>query len=121
MTHKPLSLRFIVTATLLGNTLEWYDYVTFGFLAHFFSQVFFQHGNAWATLRFTLIGVAFGAFLRPIGGLVFGFIGDRFGRRIALLSSILFITIPTFLIGLLPILLAYSLHISKLACWRRFF
>lgn len=102
MTKKPITLRYVVTATLLGNTLEWYDYVSFAFLSSIFSRIFFPHENIWASLDFTLFGLATGALLRPIGGIIFGFIGDRFGRRIAILVSILFITVPTFLIGLIP-------------------
>lgn len=102
MKRKPLSLRFVVLATLLGNTLEWYDYAAFGFLAHFFSEFYFEQSNFWATLRFTIIGVVVGSLIRPVSGIIFGYLGDRLGRKFALLLSIFCITVPTFIIGMLP-------------------
>lgn len=102
MSRKPLSLRFVLTATLLGNTLEWYDLATFGFLVPLFSRIFFPENNPMLSLVITLTVLGFGTFFRPIGGILFGWIGDRYGRRIALLSSVLLMTIPVFIIGLLP-------------------
>lgn len=102
MTKKPLKLSFVIGATLIGNTLEWYDLVTFGFLIPTFSKIFFPHTNVWLSLTYTMVALVCGSLLRPIGGLIFGFIGDRYGRRIALVTSILLMTGPTLIIGILP-------------------
>lgn len=102
MSRKPLSLRFVVTATLLGNTLEWYDFATFGFLVPTFARLFFPESNSWQALMHTMFALFFGSVMRPVGGILFGFIGDRFGRRLALLASVLLMTIPVFLMSVLP-------------------
>lgn len=102
MAKKPLSFRFIVIATLLGNTLEWYDFVCFGFLVPIFKEIFFPNTTYWVSLLYTMLGFVFGSILRPIGGFLFGFIGDRYGRRLALLASVLLISIPTLFYGFLP-------------------
>ena len=102
MAKKPLSLRFIVTATLLGNTLEWFDFATFGFLIPIFAKLYFPENGSWQALMHTMGAYYFGTLSRPIGGILFGFIGDRFGRRFALLSSVLLMTVPVFLISILP-------------------
>jgi len=102
MPRKPLNLRFAVIATLLGNTLEWYDAATFGFLIPVFTKLFFPETENWiATLHLTLIFVL-GAITRPLGGIIFGFIGDRYGRKNALIASVLLMTFPTLIIALLP-------------------
>ncbi len=102
MSRKPLSLRFIITATLLGNTLEWYDFSTFGFLIPLFSKIFFPNSDAWQSLIHTMIAFFFGSISRPLGGILYGYIGDRYGRRISLLTSVLFMTIPVLLMCFLP-------------------
>lgn len=102
MLKKPLSLRFVVAATLLGNTLEWYDFATFGFLVPLFAKLFFPSSDSWQALMHTMIALFFGSVMRPFGGILFGFIGDRYGRRIALLSSVLLMTVPVLLMSFLP-------------------
>ncbi len=102
MSQKPLSLRYIVIATLLGNTLEWYDLATMGFFVPLFSQLFFPNHDAHQALIFTMLVIFCGMITRPFGGILFGYIGDRFGRRAALLVSISLMSIPVLFIGLLP-------------------
>ncbi|MBS0625812.1 MAG: MFS transporter [Verrucomicrobia bacterium] len=102
MTRKPISLKFILTATLLGNTLEWYEWATYAFMVPLFSQIFFPSADHLLSLIYTMVGFACGSVFRPIGGLIFGYIGDTYGRKVALIFSVLFMTIPTFAIGILP-------------------
>lgn len=97
-----MSFRFIISATLLGNTLEWYDFATFGFLIPIFAKLFFPFSDAWSSLLHTMIAFYMGTMMRPIGGAVFGYIGDRYGRRIALILSVSLMTIPVALISALP-------------------
>jgi MHS family proline/betaine transporter-like MFS transporter len=83
----------------VGNLLEWYDFGIYGYFALVLSKEFFP-GGAALLLTFATFGVGFLA--RPLGGLVFGHIGDRYGRRRALLISVLGMAVGTLLMGCLP-------------------
>lgn len=95
------NLRAMLAGTL-GNTLEWYDFGAYGFLAMIFAKAFFPAGDAFVGLMsaFAMFAVSF--FMRPLGGILFGHIGDRFGRQRALYLSALLMTVSTVGIGLLP-------------------
>lgn len=94
-------LRSLV-AGALGNVLEWYDFAAYGFLATIFAKNFFPESDAFVGL-ISAFGVFAASFLmRPVGGVVFGHIGDRYGRRRALLISAALMTFSTVAIGLLP-------------------
>lgn len=97
-----LNLRITLSATILGNTLEWYDYITYGFLVPIFSVIFFSSESHNLALLQALLIYAIGSVARPLGGILFGFIGDRWGRKMALTSSIFLMTIPVFIIGVMP-------------------
>lgn len=89
-------------ASSLGNTVEWYDFALFIYLGPVFEQVFFPtHDPAIATISL-FATFAIGFICRPIGGIIFGHLGDRIGRSRTLLLSILLITIPTLLVCILP-------------------
>ncbi|HTI84802.1 MAG TPA: MFS transporter [Acetobacteraceae bacterium] len=89
-------------AGMIGNVLEWYDFAAYGFLAAIFAANFFPLEDHMLSLLASY-GVFAAAFvMRPLGGLVFGHIGDRVGRRRALLISVLAMAVPSFAIGLLP-------------------
>lgn len=93
----------IARAAFVGTALEWYDYYLFGTAAALvFNRLFFTELDANAALlaAFATFGVGFAA--RPIGAVLFGYIGDRYGRRPALLITIVMIGVATGLIGLLP-------------------
>ncbi|MEU7484675.1 MFS transporter [Streptomyces sp. NPDC042319] len=93
----------VAFAAFVGTTLEWYDYFLFGTAAAIvFDRLFFTSLNpATATLAaFATFGVGFAA--RPIGAVLFGWLGDRIGRRPALLITVIGIGIATGLIGALP-------------------
>ncbi|SDP17082.1 Predicted arabinose efflux permease, MFS family [Microbacterium testaceum StLB037] len=97
----------IAGAAFVGTALEWYDYFLFGTAAALvFNRLFFTNLDATAATlaAFATFGVGFAA--RPIGAFVFGVIGDRFGRRPALLVTIVMIGVATGLIGVLPDYLA---------------
>jgi len=89
-------------AGLVGTALEWYDYALFGFLAPVLAHLFFPRQQAWRSLLLSFMVFAIGFFLRPLGGMIFGSIADRHGRVVALRSTILLISIPSFLIACLP-------------------
>lgn len=102
MSNRTLRPGLVISATLLGNTLEWFEYLSFAFLAPILAKVFFPEADSLHALSHTMAGFFFGYLLRPIGGLVFGYIGDRYGRKSALVASILLMSFPTLGIGLLP-------------------
>lgn len=89
-------------AGVAGNVLEWYDFAVFGFLAPIISRLFFPSEDHVAGLIQTFGVFAIGYFVRPLGGMVFGQIGDRYGRKRALLLSVILMAIPTTLVGCLP-------------------
>jgi MHS family proline/betaine transporter-like MFS transporter len=91
-----------ICAGAVGNVLEWYDFALFGFLAPVLSPLFFPSENRLASLLDTYGVFAIGFLMRPIGGIVFGHIGDKLGRKTALQWSVLLMALPTTMIGLLP-------------------
>ena len=95
-------VRRIIAAGLIGNVLEWYDFAIYGYFAAAIGRHFFPHEDAVAQLLSAFGVFALGYLMRPVGGVVIGHIGDRFGRRAALTFSVAAMAIPTFLIGLLP-------------------
>lgn len=96
--------RRAAVASLVGTAVEWYDYFIFGTAsALVFGPLFFPNPEnpIIGTLSaFAVFGVGF--FARPLGGIVFGHFGDKFGRKAALVTTLMMMGIATFLIGLLP-------------------
>ncbi|HEX5105792.1 MAG TPA: MFS transporter [Pirellulaceae bacterium] len=97
--HFPLRL---IVAGIVGNVMEWYDFAVYGYFATSIGQHFFPSDNPSTSLISAFGAFAAGFLMRPLGGLVFGHIGDHFGRKAALTLSVLAMAIPTFLIGVLP-------------------
>jgi len=85
-----------------GNVLEWYDFTIYGFLAPTLAQVFFPGDTAATGVLSAFAVLAVGYAARPIGSVIFGHVGDRFGRRPALIVSVLLMGAGSILIGLLP-------------------
>jgi MHS family proline/betaine transporter-like MFS transporter len=101
--HLPKGKRKIaVVAGVIGNIMEWYDFALYGFMAQIISQLFFPEGNQTANLLATYGIFAAGFIMRPIGSIVFGWMGDTIGRSKTMLISVSLMTIPTFVLGLLP-------------------
>src|SRR5687768_13136219 len=98
----PDTVRRGVIAGVVGNTLEWYDFALFGFFAAQIGAHFFPASNPTASLLAAYGTFAAGFLMRPIGGALFGWVGDRFGRKQALLWSVLAMALPSFFIGVLP-------------------
>jgi len=99
---SPQTLKKVIIAAGIGNFVEWFDFAVYGFLATTIAQQFFPSGDASAALlkTFAVFAVAF-AF-RPLGGIFFGMLGDRIGRKRTLAMTILLMAGATTLIGLLP-------------------
>jgi MFS transporter, MHS family, proline/betaine transporter len=94
--------RRIVIAGLAGNVMEWYDFGTYGFFAAIIGEQFFPAHNPTVSLLASFAVFAVGFIGRPLGALIFGHIGDRSGRKRALMASVMMMAVPTMLIGLLP-------------------
>lgn len=92
----------VITATGVGNFVEWFDYAIYGFTATVIASQFFPSTDETASLLATFAVFAISFFLRPVGGLVFGAMGDRLGRRVTLMTTILLMAAGTTAIGLLP-------------------
>ncbi len=99
---NPTSTRRIVAAGTIGNLLEWYDFAIYGYFAATIGRVFFPAESSVAQVLRGFGIFALGYLMRPLGGMVVGHIGDRYGRRAALTFSISAMAVPTFLVGLLP-------------------
>jgi MFS transporter, MHS family, proline/betaine transporter len=91
-----------ITAGVIGNVLEWYDFGVYGYLVPTISALFFPAGDPTVSLLLTFAVFGVGFVMRPIGSIVFGIYGDRKGRRKALSAVIFVMAISTFAIGLLP-------------------
>lgn len=91
-----------VFAASSGNVLEWYDFTAYSFLAPILGQVFFPSDNHFASLLSAFAVLAVGYLARPFGSLIFGHIGDRIGRKPALLLSVILMGLGSFLIAVLP-------------------
>jgi MHS family proline/betaine transporter-like MFS transporter len=94
--------RRVVAAGMIGNVLEWYDFAIYGYFATAIGKHFFPHEDPVAQLLSAFGVFAVGYMMRPVGGVIIGHIGDRYGRRAALTFSVAAMAVPTFLIGLLP-------------------
>ncbi|HEX2219397.1 MAG TPA: MFS transporter [Gemmatimonadales bacterium] len=100
--HTPRDIRRGVIAGVVGNMLEWYDFALFGFFAQQIGAQFFPADNPTASLLAAFGTFAAGFVMRPLGGALFGWVGDRFGRKQALIWSVMAMALPSFLIGVLP-------------------
>jgi MHS family shikimate/dehydroshikimate transporter-like MFS transporter len=93
----------VAAASFIGGLLEWYDFYIFAIAsALVFGEVFFPPGDPLINTMAAFGAFASGFLARPLGGLIFGHIGDRVGRKACLLATLLIIGVCTFLIGLLP-------------------
>jgi MHS family proline/betaine transporter-like MFS transporter len=92
----------IIAAGTIGNLLEWYDFAIYGYFAQSIGRTFFPSQDPVAQVLAAFGVFAVGYLVRPLGGAVVGHIGDRYGRRLALILSVSAMAVPTFLVGLLP-------------------
>jgi len=95
-------LRKTVLAGLIGNAIEFYDFIIYAYLASYFAKHFFPSDDPVAALIASYGAFATGMVMRPIGGIVLGGIGDRIGRKFALQVSVALVAIPTVIIGMMP-------------------
>ena len=97
-----VNLKKIITSATIGNTLEWFEYTLYAYFAAVIGEVFFPSSSNHLSVLMTFCVFFVGFVARPFGGFVFGYIGDRAGRKAVLSASILLMAVPTGLIGILP-------------------
>lgn len=96
-------IRRVAVASSIGTAAEYYDFFAYGTAAVlFFGQLFFPSNDPFISTLAAFATYAVGFFARPIGGIVFGHMGDKVGRKKALVITILIVGLGTFVIGLLP-------------------
>jgi len=102
-TSSPTPLRRVVAASMIGTTIEWYDFFLYGSAAALvFNKLFFPSFDPLVGTLLAFATYAVGFVARPLGGIVFGHYGDRIGRKRLLMLSLVIMGIATILIGLLP-------------------
>jgi len=92
----------LVAATSIGNALEWYDIIVYGYFAVYLSKAFFPNTDPSISILLTFGTFGLSYFVRPIGGVVLGAYADRHGRKASLLISIVLMTLGTLVIALMP-------------------
>ncbi|MBU9810266.1 glycine betaine/L-proline transporter ProP [Rahnella sp. C60] len=95
-------LKKAITAAALGNAMEWFDFGVYGFVAFALGQVFFPGADPGIQMIAALATFSVPFLVRPLGGLFFGALGDKFGRQKVLSVTIIIMSVSTFCIGLIP-------------------
>ncbi|MGB6408294.1 MAG: MFS transporter [Planococcus donghaensis] len=95
--------RKVLTASLVGSSIEWFDYFLYGTMAALvFNQLFFVNEDPTVGLMLAYASFALSFFIRPFGGIIFSHIGDRIGRKKTLVITLSLMGFATFAMGLLP-------------------
>jgi MFS transporter, MHS family, proline/betaine transporter len=97
-TRHPLQ----IAAAIIGNALEWYDFIIFGLMAVVISRLFFPEESQYASLLLTTATFGVGFFMRPVGAVLLGIYADHNGRKAALLRIIILMMAATAMIGFAP-------------------
>jgi metabolite-proton symporter len=97
------NLRRVVVSSLIGATIEWYDFFLYGVVAGIvFNKLYFPPGDPLVGTLLAYTTFAVGFVTRPLGGVIFGHFGDRIGRKSVLVTTLMIMGVATFLIGLIP-------------------
>jgi len=94
-------VRSIISSSI-GNVLEWYEYALYAYFSTVISTLFFPSNDRFVSMILTFSTFAVGLAARPIGGIIFGYIGDRYSRKKMLTIAMLLMSVPTLCIGFLP-------------------
>ncbi|WP_039393728.1 MFS transporter [Novosphingobium sp. MBES04] len=95
-------IRLVIAASSMGTVFEWYDFFIYGTLAAIIGQTFFPSGNETLETLLVWAGFAVGFGFRPLGAILFGFLGDRLGRKYTFLVTVTLMGIATAGVGLIP-------------------
>jgi MFS family permease len=101
-TNPATNLNKIIAVSSLGTIIQWYDLYLFGSLATVMSTCFFPKTDPTAALLYTIALFGAGIFMRPIGALIFGKLGDSVGRKSTLIITLTVMGLSTFAIGIVP-------------------
>ena len=97
------NLKRVVAASLLGATIEWYDFFLYGTVAGIvFNKLYFPAKDPLVSILLAYTTFAVGFVARPLGGVIFGHFGDRIGRKNMLVMTLMIMGVATVLIGCLP-------------------
>lgn len=94
--------RLVITASALGTIFEWYDFFVYGILAVLIGKLFFPSDNEAAATLASLAAFGAGFGVRPLGAIIFGYLGDKIGRKYTFLITITLMGVATAAIGALP-------------------
>lgn len=94
--------RLVITASSLGTVFEWYDFFVYGILSALIAKLFFPSDNPTAAMLASLAVFGAGFGVRPLGAIIFGYLGDKIGRKYTFLVTISLMGVATAAIGLLP-------------------
>lgn len=97
-----VQLRKAVVASVIGNGLEWYDYMLYGFFSIFIAKAFFPDQSQFVQTLLTFLTFSFAFFFRPVGGVLLGIYSDKYGRKPALLLMLGLMAVSTVLMALTP-------------------
>jgi MFS family permease len=102
MAQVPKNFRTVITAAAAGNVIEWYDFYIFGSLATILAVKFFEKSHPVAALLSTIALFTAGFLVRPLGAFLFGWLGDRVGRKYTFIMTLVGMALGTGAIGLIP-------------------
>lgn len=97
-----LSAKKMIAIGFGANAFEWYDFSIYAYLANTLGILFFDEKNSQLALIKALFIFSISFLVRPIGSIIFGYLGDKYGRKFSLSLSLILMALPTFFIGLLP-------------------
>jgi MFS family permease len=101
-TEVPKNFRTVIVAAAVGNVIEWYDFYIFGSLASILAVKFFDKTHSVAALLSTIALFTAGFLIRPLGAFLFGYVGDKIGRKYTFLVTLTGMGVGTGCIGLIP-------------------
>lgn len=105
----PQETRLVITASSLGTVFEWYDFFIYGTLAAIIGKTFFPSGDPTMELLLSLLGFAVGFGFRPLGAILFGYFGDKLGRKYTFLATITLMGLATAAIAFVPSYAAWGM------------
>ena len=102
--HEPTAkdIRLVIAASSAGTVFEWYDFFIYGTLASLIGAAFFPAGNETLQLLLVWAGFAVGFGFRPLGAILFGYLGDKLGRKYTFLVTVTLMGIATAGVGMIP-------------------
>lgn len=97
-----VSIGSLLRIGLVANIFEWYELSVYGYMAQYLGQIFFPSANKTEAFLKALLAFSMSYLVKPLGSFYFGWLGDRYSRSVALKSSLLMMSFPTVLMGILP-------------------